>query len=77
MTGPDWPNKGEIDIMEGISNMTYNMNSILTGNTTKGGINCLQKHNNTDYFNGTWVETHDVINCDHGKSFKSKFLWSC
>uniref|UniRef100_A0A914D3K2 GH16 domain-containing protein n=1 Tax=Acrobeloides nanus TaxID=290746 RepID=A0A914D3K2_9BILA len=35
MTGPDWPNKGEIDIMEGIFNMTYNMNSILTGNTTK------------------------------------------
>lgn len=65
MTGPDWPNKGEIDIIEGISNMTYNMNSILTGNSTDGGPNCLMKHNDTMFFNGTYVETKEFIECYH------------
>lgn len=47
--GPNWPNSGEIDILEGIWTMNYNQISL---HTREG---CAMQVNDSIYFNGTWV----------------------
>uniref|UniRef100_A0A914EJP8 GH16 domain-containing protein n=1 Tax=Acrobeloides nanus TaxID=290746 RepID=A0A914EJP8_9BILA len=46
--GPNWPNHGEIDILEGVSNMTSNLVTIHVGD------NCYEKANDSMFFTGTW-----------------------
>lgn len=47
-TGPDWPNDGEIDVMEGIDNMTQNIITLHTG------AGCYLQANDSLFFNGSW-----------------------
>uniref|UniRef100_A0A914DP19 GH16 domain-containing protein n=1 Tax=Acrobeloides nanus TaxID=290746 RepID=A0A914DP19_9BILA len=49
--GPNWPNNGEIDVLEGVYGMNYNLISLHTGN------NCTMQQNYSTYFNGTWVDS--------------------
>jgi hypothetical protein len=52
MWGEDWPNNGEIDIMEAIDGMNYNLISL----HTRDG--CKMANDSVD-FTGTWNSTND------------------
>uniref|UniRef100_A0A914DYL2 GH16 domain-containing protein n=1 Tax=Acrobeloides nanus TaxID=290746 RepID=A0A914DYL2_9BILA len=57
MFGTNWPNDGEIDILEGVDNMTYNRVTIHTGNQ------CMMNLNDSVFFNGSWVNPKEYLEC--------------
>jgi len=62
MVGPNWPNEGEIDIIEGVNE---NQNNVLTTLHTSGG--CDQSSEPTSAFTGHWAtgsQGNPSDNCD-------------
>jgi len=59
LVGPNWPNGGEIDIIEGVNTMT---NDHTTLHTNDG---CDMSHESTSLFSGTWAKDGNTIasNC--------------
>uniref|UniRef100_A0A914E0T4 GH16 domain-containing protein n=1 Tax=Acrobeloides nanus TaxID=290746 RepID=A0A914E0T4_9BILA len=48
------PYEGEIDVLEGISNLTYNSISLHQWKKDNDTDLCIMKNNDTQFFNGTW-----------------------
>jgi len=59
--GPNWPNSGEIDIIEGVNVLTYDATTLHTN------AGCDQSHTPTSSFTGKWgtgSQNNPADNCD-------------
>jgi hypothetical protein len=71
-SGPNWPNSGEIDVLEGVDGMDHNLITLHTG------PDCYMNNNNSDFFTGTWgIPTNKTYyECDqYGHSSNFFKIW--